>query len=162
MVRFSSNTMYTCLPLYDTFCRGIESGKLRACPTRKPTPLQTMCTIAHEAHFRCEVAGCVMQQGFRWGLGTADVEQREKGFEEMCERVAADRENNADTAWDQRLALLGPKINDDDCSSSDDAETKKTLLWTPNTFESVGGPLCSVEYPKYICFNNKFVLRTQN
>jgi hypothetical protein len=124
MVRLASSKMYTCPTLYSTICRGIESGKLRQCPTRRPTPLQSMCTIAHEAHFRCEIVECMTMQGFRWGLGPANVEQRELGFEEQCERVAEDRENNADIAWEQRLAMLGPQINDEE-SSDDDPETKK-------------------------------------
>ena len=123
--RLGSNKMYQCAPLYSMICRGIESGKLRACPVRRPTPLQAMCTIAHEAHFRCEIVECMTMQGFRWGLGPANVGQRELGFEEMCETVAEDRENNADVAWSKRLAELGPQINDENESSDDDPDSKK-------------------------------------
>ena len=125
MTRLASNNMYTSEALYDTFCRGIESGKLRDVPIRRPTPLQTMTTIAHEAHFRWEISECMTRQGFRWGLGPANVEQREKGFQEMCERVAEDRQNNADTAWTKRLQSLGPEDRDSNDSSSDDEQDSK-------------------------------------
>jgi hypothetical protein len=128
-LRLASNNMYTSEPLYSTFCRGIEVGKLRGTPTRRATPLQSMLTIAHEAHFRWELTECMTKQGFRWGLGPANVELREKGFEEMCARVAEDRANNADTAWELRNAQIKPKHKDDDDSSSDDdPESKKGVI----------------------------------
>jgi hypothetical protein len=124
-IKLASDNMYTSQLLYDTFCKGIESGKLRECPVRRPTPLQAMCTIAHEAHFRLEVSECMSKQGFRWGLGPANVQVREAAFEGMCERVAADRANHADVAWDIRKTALGPEIKDDDSSSDDDPKSKK-------------------------------------
>ena len=58
-------------------------------------------------------------------MGPANVEQRELAFEEMCERVATDRANHADTAWDKRKSTLAPKADEDDSSDDDDPETKK-------------------------------------
>jgi hypothetical protein len=134
MTRLASNNMYTSEALYDKFCRGIESGKLRDVPIRRPTPLQTMTTIAHEAHFRWEISECMTRQGFRWGLGPANVEQREKGFQEMCERVAEDRQNNADTAWTKRLQSLGPEDRDSNDSSSDDEQDSKKGVTVDSKF----------------------------
>ena len=94
-----SNHMYTCAPLYELFCKAIECGKLRQIPSRKPTPLQEMLTIAHQAHFRCEIAACMERQSFRHGLGFNNVRMRSKVFKVQCKLTAENRSNNGESAW---------------------------------------------------------------
>jgi hypothetical protein len=47
-----SAKMYTNEVLYDFFCAGLESGRLKQSEQMKPTHIKKLITVAHEAHFR--------------------------------------------------------------------------------------------------------------
>jgi hypothetical protein len=51
----ASPTMYTHPKLFDLFCSGLESGKLRSTELMETTRIQVVITLGHEAHFRLEL-----------------------------------------------------------------------------------------------------------
>ena len=122
-----SNHMYTCAPLYDTICRGFETGKLRGTKNRKPTALHSLMTTAHEAHFRCEIGGPMERQSFSWGLGPANNTLRENRFAEQLELTMEDRGDNASAAWEKRQKSYDEASDDSGDESEHDPEKGVTV-----------------------------------
>jgi hypothetical protein len=51
----ASPSMYTHPALFDLFCAGLESGRLRSTKKMDMSPIEQVITVAHEAHFRLEL-----------------------------------------------------------------------------------------------------------
>ena len=51
-----SDTFRTMPIVWDLFCKGWESGRMRGTRRREPGPLSHILTISHEANFRLELA----------------------------------------------------------------------------------------------------------
>ena len=116
----TSNEMYQYPALYDSFCRALEKGKLRETERCQPQPLQNMLTIAHEAHFRCEVASCMERQSYRHGLGVHSNADRDCQFKQQCILVEEDRTNNGAKAWKIRKAAIAKTGEEEKGSDSED------------------------------------------
>jgi hypothetical protein len=114
-----SNHMYTHEALYDVFSAGLEHGKLRGMQPRTPCPVTSMLTIAHEAHFRLEIASCLERQGFRHPLGLTASQLRSKRFAGLCKLIHEDRANNGVNAWDTRRDQPSFRNADDGLDDND-------------------------------------------
>lgn len=101
-----ADTFRTKPNLYDLFCRGIESGKLRGTKARAPCPLSEMLTISHEANFRLELALTLSIQGYRHRYSTKAVAKRCAMFKDLIWTVKKDREDNGESAWTVRKQFL--------------------------------------------------------
>jgi hypothetical protein len=55
----ASPSMYTHSALFDLFCAGLESGRLRSTKKMDMSPIEEVITVAHEAHFRLELWYCL-------------------------------------------------------------------------------------------------------
>jgi hypothetical protein len=105
-----SSEMYKNAAVFTIFCQGLESGLLKQSMKLPPTPLAKLITIAHEAHFRAELWLHLGKATFRH-LTTNDViRYRKENFDEFCDIVAKDREDNEADASSRRL---GRDLNGD-------------------------------------------------
>ena len=100
-------TMYLHPNVYNMFCLGMESGKLRGMDVRSQTcSLQDMLSIAYEAHFRLELYLACSTQGYRHSYSAEAQKARAKQFSSTCKAVKADRETNGPAAWRARQTHL--------------------------------------------------------
>ena len=76
----------------------------------QPTPLAALITIAHEAHFRAELWLHLGKATFRHTTTSEHIEYRKTNFDEFCELVAKDRQDNEADASNRRL---GRDLNGD-------------------------------------------------
>ena len=124
----ASGSMYTHPALFDLFCAGLESGRLRSTKKMDVSPIEQIITVGHEAHFRLELWYCV--RGFKHSHDSSkkNIEERHIKFAEFCRYVIADRHDNAAAAFVTRTAS-GPPIVDDAASSSDDDDGCAEDYW---------------------------------
>ena len=102
-----SPTMYLHPNLYNHFCLGMESGKLRGMEVRTQTcALQDMLSIAYEAHFRLELYLACGTQGYRHSYSADALKARAAQFSNTCRAVKSDREENGIAAWHCRQTHL--------------------------------------------------------
>jgi hypothetical protein len=99
-----SSSMYKNDAVFTHFCQGLESGMLKQSRKLNPTPLALLITIAHEAHFRAELWLHLAKATFRHTTTNEHQEYRKTIFNEFCELVAKDREDNEADASSRRLA----------------------------------------------------------
>jgi hypothetical protein len=96
--------MYTLPNLYNIFCLGMESGKLRGMhPRTDHCPLSDMLSISYEAHFRVELQCTMLEPGYRHSYSKEAVQEL---FKQVCRAVKEDRLYNGETAWTQRQTML--------------------------------------------------------
>jgi hypothetical protein len=126
----ASGSMYAHPALFDLFCAGLESGKLRS--TKKISnmaPIEELITVAHEAHFRLELWYSLRGLNYsRHDSSKQNIAERHDKFAEFCRYVIADRHDNATAAFTKRTAG-GPPVVDDAASSSDDDDGVETDFW---------------------------------
>ena len=102
-----SPTMYLYPNVYDKFCVGMESGRLRGMETRtSQSSLPDMISIAYEAHFRLEIYLACSEQGYRHSYSKEATQERSETFKQFLRVVKTDRINNADIAWTTRQDRL--------------------------------------------------------
>ena len=99
-----SSSMYKNDAVFTHFCQGLESGMLKQSRKLNPTPLALLITIAHEAHFRAELWLHLAKATFRHTTTNEHLAYRKTNFNEFCELVAKDREDNEADASSRRLA----------------------------------------------------------
>ena len=100
-----SEEMYLNPAMYNLLCCGLESGKLKnAKKLLTRSSLRCMVTVAHEAHIRLELYLALERQRFHKKPNTNHAEDRTKQWEQFLEIVYNDRERNAETAEQARLA----------------------------------------------------------
>jgi hypothetical protein len=118
---FSYN-MYNFPKLFDLFCAGLESGRIRG--SKKVThmvPIENLLTVAHEAHFRCESWYSLVSQAYRHDNSKIANEERFEKHQQFCKLVAKDRRENATNAFNHRNSQQ--HVNDAHNDSSRDDET---------------------------------------
>jgi hypothetical protein len=112
-----SPKMYTYPLLFDIFCAGLESGKLRSTKPMPVSRIEQIITVAHEAHFRLELWFSLRGGNYSHDSSKQNINERRAKFGEFCRCVNQDRHDNADKAFDNRRAA-GPQTDND--SDSDD------------------------------------------
>jgi hypothetical protein len=112
-----SSELYTCAPLYDILSSGFEDGKMRGMSRRGPTPLPDLLTIAHEAHFRCELFAVLKRQSYRHGMSQEAGNKRAEVYKYQVALVEKDRRLHGVDAWATRQKNLG---NVDAANSEDE------------------------------------------
>jgi hypothetical protein len=112
-----SPKMYTYPLLFDIFCAGLESGKLRSTKPMPVSRIEQIITVAHEAHFRLELWFSLRGGNYSHDSSKQNINERRAKFGEFCRCVTQDRHDNADKAFDNRHAA-GPQTDND--SDSDD------------------------------------------
>jgi hypothetical protein len=113
----ASSKMYTYPLLFDLFCAGLESGKLRSTKPMPISRIEQVITLAHEAHFRSELWFSLRGGNFSHDTSKQSIAERHGKFGEFCRFVNEDRHDNADKAFENRRAA-GPQPDND--SDSDD------------------------------------------
>ena len=94
--------------MYNLMCCGLESGKLKNGKKQQSrSSLRCLVTVAHEAHIRLELYLALERQRFHKKPNTTHAEDRTKQWEQFLEIVYNDRERNAETAEQARLAGHG-------------------------------------------------------
>jgi len=97
-----SADMYTYPKLFDMFCAGLESGRLRGTIQVGISPIEDLITLSHEAHFRLELWFALTAQSFRHDNAKAASDARKIKHQDFCALVARDRRNNATEAFNHR------------------------------------------------------------
>ena len=113
-----SPKMYTYPLLFDLFCAGLESGKLRSTKAMPLSRIEQIITVAHEAHFRLELWFSLRGGNYSHNSSNHSIGERRMKFGEICRFVNQDRHENADKAFADRRAA-GPENEND--SESDDS-----------------------------------------
>jgi hypothetical protein len=60
-----SSEMYRNPVMYDLFCGGVESGKIKYNEKRGPTTISKLLTMSHEANIRTELWFALEKQNYR-------------------------------------------------------------------------------------------------
>jgi len=113
-----SPKMYTYPMLFDLFCAGLESGKLRSTKAMPLSRIEQIITVAHEAHFRLELWFSLRGGNYSHNSSNRSIGERRMKFGEICRFVNQDRHENAEKAFADRRAA-GPENEND--SESDDS-----------------------------------------
>jgi hypothetical protein len=116
---FSYN-MYNFPKLFDMFCAGLESGRLRGTSRLQITPIENIITVAHEAHFRCELWFALQTQSYRHDPSISANAARFEKHRNFCALVAKDRRENATNAFNHRRSQIANPNDNNDSSSDDD------------------------------------------
>ncbi len=124
----ASASMYTHPALFDLFCAGLESGRLRSTKKMDMSPIEQVITVAHEAHLRMELWYCLRGLNYSHDTSKKNIEERHHKFAEFCRYVNADRHDNATEAFKTRTAA-GPPLVDDAASSSDEEDGCAEDFW---------------------------------
>ena len=109
--------MYCNPVLYNLFCSGIESGKIKYNPKKGPTTISKLLTISHEANIRSELWWALDSQKYRHLPSAEHIKDRLLEFHKFREKVIADCADNEEKAAQGRH---GPQPADNDESSEDD------------------------------------------
>ena len=132
----TSNEMYTFPVLYDRFCSGMESGKLRGMEelnTHKP--LTDMLSSGYEAHFRCELSWAAIEQGYRHSYKKESTVERAGQFKIVLANVKEDRATNGAAAWEVRKVSLPEDRTTAHADDSDaDAEANGGVVFGDDEF----------------------------
>lgn len=99
-----SKVMYRNKTVYALFCQGLESGDLKHSQRRGPTPITSLITIAHEAHFRAEMWYSLSKTDFKHNPKTTHILKRKENFNAFALLVKQDRIDNASEAHELRIA----------------------------------------------------------
>jgi hypothetical protein len=116
---FSYN-MYNFPKLFDMFCGGLESGRLRGTSRLQMTPIDNLITVAHEAHFRSELWFALQTQSYGHDPSTSANAARFEKHRIFCALVAKDRRENATNAFNHRCSQQANPNDNIDSSSDDD------------------------------------------
>ena len=115
-----SPKMYTYPLLFDVFCAGLESGKLRSTKAMPLSRIEQVITVAHEAHFRLELWFSLRGGNHSHDSSKHSIKERRAKFGEFARFVKEDRHDNAEKAFENRRAAGPPTENDSD--SDDDSD----------------------------------------
>jgi hypothetical protein len=110
--------MYKYPLLFDLFCGGLESGKIRGIPKMGMSPIEDIINVAHEAHIRLELWYAMVNHAYRHEPSKF---QRTSRHEKHTALVALERLEFATHAFKHRSAVFGRKEAQCDSSSDDDA-----------------------------------------
>ncbi len=112
--------MYNFPKLYDLFCAGLESGRVRGIKrVNHIVPIENLLTVAHEAHFRCEIWFSLVSQAYRHDNSKIANDERFEKHKQFCKLVAKERRENATNAFNHRNSQ---QHNDNDANSNSSSE----------------------------------------
>jgi hypothetical protein len=110
-----SSKMYTNEVIYDLFCAGLESGRLKQSEQIKPTHIKKLITVAHEAHFRTEIWFALSSPAYHHRPHKTWIATRKAEWHRFLELVYRDRKDNADNAHLNRMqSILETDPNSDE------------------------------------------------
>ena len=115
----ASPKMYEYPKLFDLFCAGLESGKLRGTKRVSITPIEELITVAHEAHFRLELWYALALTRFRHTIKRTYIEERFEKHAEFCKMVAQGRRESGTAAFKHRNSAVANVLDDNADTSSD-------------------------------------------
>jgi hypothetical protein len=121
-----SKKMYRNQTMYDLFCSGVESGKIKNNDRKGPTTISKLLTISHEASIRTELWFALEKQAFRHNPSTLHIDERKAQWLKCCDYVFHDRADNEVQAALNRRGD-SPAVNegsDDDDNEEDELDTK--------------------------------------
>ncbi len=116
-----SKNMYRNPVMYNLFCSGIESGKIKYNPKKCPTTISKLLTISHEASIRSELWWALTSQSFRHLPTTTHIEERVEAYKKFRDYVIADRADNEEEAAKGRHGDH-PAENDESGEDDDDED----------------------------------------
>jgi len=119
----ASQNMYNFPQLFDLFCAGLESGKIRGIPKMNMSTIDELITVPHEAHFRLELWYALVNQAYRHEPSKLESEARHEKHTAFCALVAQDRHENAANAFKHRTSLSGNAATTQGADSSSDDDT---------------------------------------
>ena len=114
-----SPEMYNYPRLFDLFCAGLESGRIRGTKQLGRTPIEELITVAHEAHFRLELWYALAIQAYRHDPSKTARGERYDKHHTLCGFVAQERRETASNAFKHRCDNT-QESDDSDADSSDD------------------------------------------
>jgi hypothetical protein len=101
-----SDKMYTNEVIYDFFCAGLESGRLKQTEQINPTHIKKLITVAHEAHFRAEIWFALSCPAYHHRPHKTWIATRKAEWHRFLELVYKDRKDNADNAHFNRMQSI--------------------------------------------------------
>ena len=116
-----SPKMYEYPKLFDLFCAGLESGRLRGTKQMSISPIELLITVAHEAHFRLELWYTLSLTRDRHTISKQYVSERFEKHAEFCKFVARDRRENGTAAFKHRNSAVS-MVKDHEKDSSRDSD----------------------------------------
>ena len=116
-----SPRMYAYPKLFDLFCAGLESGRLRGSNQMSISPIEQLITVPYEAHFRLELWYALAHTRYSHTIAKQYVSDRFEKHAEFCQFVAQDRRENGTAAFKLRNSTVS-NVNDDDKDSSTDSD----------------------------------------
>ena len=116
-----SPRMYAYPKLFDLFCAGLESGRLRGSKQLSISPIEQLITVPYEAHFRLELWYALAHTRYSHTIAKQYVSDRFDKHAEFCQFVAQDRRENGTAAFKLRNSAVS-KVDDDDKESSTDSD----------------------------------------
>ena len=122
-----SSEMYRNPVLYDLFCGGVESGKIKYNEKRGPTTISKLLTMSHEAHIRTEIWWALGKQNFSHNPSTKHIGERKEEWLKCCKYVFKDRDDNEEQATKERRGdcpLEHEESGDDDDDEEDELDKK--------------------------------------
>jgi hypothetical protein len=121
-----SDKMYTNEVLYDYFCAGLESGRLKQSEQMTPTHIKKLITVAHEAHFRAEIWFALSIPAYHHRPHKQWIATRKAEWQRFLELVYRDRKDNADNAHLRRMQSLdeADQNSDEDNSNNEGLDPK--------------------------------------
>ena len=117
----ASPKMYEYPKLFDLFCAGLESGRLRGTKRVSITPIEELITVAHEAHFRLELWYALALTRFRHTIKRTYIEERFEKHAEFCRMVAQGRRESGTAAFKHRNSAV-KNVFDDNADTSSDSD----------------------------------------
>ena len=114
-----SPRMYAYPKLFDLFCAGLESGRLRGTKQMSISPIELLITVAHEAHFRLELWYALSLTRYRHTISKTYVSERFEKHAEFSKFVAQDRRATGTAAFNLRNSAVKMDTEHDKDSSSD-------------------------------------------
>ena len=122
-----SSEMYRNPVLYDLFCGGVESGKIKYNEKRGPTTISKLLTMSHEANIRNEIWWALEKQNFHHNPSTTHIKDRKDEWLKCCNYVFKDRADNEEQATKERRGdcpLQHEESGDDDDDEEDELDKK--------------------------------------
>jgi hypothetical protein len=115
-----AGTMYKYPLLFDLFCGGLESGKIRGIPKMDMSPIEDIIQVAHEAHFRLELWYAMVNHAYRHEPSKVQRTSRHAKHTALCALVTLERRECATHAFKHRSSVFGSQEAQCDSSSDDD------------------------------------------
>jgi hypothetical protein len=118
-----SDAMYANLAVYNLFCGGLESGKIKKLTKPEgPTSIKKLLTGAHEANLRLKLYYALGNQSFGHTPSHEHSDQRTALWRTFCQLVYDDRLANEEAATLARRGGVPEGASDDEDDDDDEEE----------------------------------------